>query len=353
MKLKNRILLFNLTTYSLVLLCVGLMSYIEFREQHRRLDRYAPKPQKEGPASEAAEVVLCGGAASLLLALLFSRLFLHRALAPISEFTNSLEQTNINNLHEPVKRSGNGDELDRMGVVFNRLKERLAMSINQAREFTMHASHELKTPLAIMHATLEQMISDDSYAPPQVQRLESMLEEVQRLSLLSSHLTFLAKADAEQMPLTIGTLPLHELMAEYEEECAELGRHRKIRVEVLHVDRAMIQGDKMRIRQVLLNLADNAVKYNVEGGLIQLSLRLAGSSAIFTITNQGEVIPPAARERIFERFYRGDRAHESSFDGLGLGLSITQIIVQLHRGTVAYDIDENGLNRFSICFPIV
>jgi signal transduction histidine kinase len=352
MKLKNRILLFNLTSFSLVLVCVGIMSFIEFREQHRRLDRYAPKPQKEGPASEAAEVVLCGGAAALLLALLFSRLFLTRTLAPIAEFTNTLEQTNIHNLREPVKRSGNGDELDRMAVVFNRLKERLEMSIHQTREFTMHASHELKTPLAIMHATLEQMISEGSHATPQVQKSESMLEEVQRLTLLSSHLIFLAKADAEQMPMTMARLSLHELVAEYGEECLELGRHRNIRVELLRCDPVVILGDKMRIRQVLLNLADNAVKYNVEGGLIQISLRHEETMAIFTITNLGEVIPPASRDRIFDRFYRGDRAHESSFDGMGLGLSIARIVVELHQGTIVYDVDEAGMNRFVVCFPI-
>ncbi len=352
MKLKNRILLFNLLSFSLVLMCVGAMSFIEFREQHRRLDRYAPYPQKEGPVSEALEVVFCGGTAALLLALLFSRLFLNRTLSPIAEFTNTLEQTNIHNLREPVKRSGNGDELDRMAVVFNHLKQRLEISINQTREFTMHASHELKTPLAIMYAGLEQMISEGNDLDPKIQKLESMLEEVQRLSLLSSHLIFLAKADAEQMPLTIGKLSLDELVAEYGEECAALGRHRNIRVEVIHCDPVLILGDKMRIRQILLNLADNAVKYNVEGGQIQISLRRVEHKAIFTITNQGEVIPPASRERIFERFYRGDRAHESSFDGLGLGLSITQIILQLHQATIAYDVDESGLNRFVICFPL-
>jgi len=335
-----------------VLVCIGIMSFIEFREQHRRLDQYAPKPQKEGPANEAAEVVLCGGAAALLLSLLFSRLFLHRTLAPIVEFTNTLEQTNIHNLRDPVERSGNGDELDRMAVVFNRLKERLEMSIHQTREFTMHASHELKTPLAIMHATLEQMISEGSHAAPQVQKLESMLEEVQRLSLLSSHLIFLAKADAEQMPQTIGKLSLHELVREYAEECAELGRHRGIRVELLHCDPVVILGDKMRIRQVLLNLADNAVKYNAGGGLIQISLRCDENTAVFTITNQGDVIPPASRERIFDRFYREDHAHESCFDGLGLGLSIARIIVELHQGKIVYDVDDTGLNRFVVSFPI-
>ena len=239
-----------------------------------------------------------------------------------------------------------------MTVVFNRLKERIDVSLNQTKEFTMHASHELKTPLAIMHATLEQLISDGDFTPMQAQKLVSMLEEVQRLSLLSNHLIFLTKADAEEMPLSIVDLKVDELVKEYYEECIELGRHRNIRVELLRCDPVKIRGDKMRIRQVLLNLADNAVKYNKENGLIQISLIHAANKAEFIILNQGAVIPPAARDRVFDRFFRCDHAHESCFDGLGLGLSISRIIIELHGGSIIYDVDDSGANRFTVTFPL-
>ena len=351
MRLRNRILLFNLGTFSLVLLFVGALSYIEFREQQKWIEKHLQQASKESPASEALEVVLGGGAAALILALVFSRLFLSRTLAPITEFTADLERTNIENLNEPIKRSGNGDELDRMAVVFNQLKQRLGLSFTQTREFTMHASHELKTPLTIMHATLEQMLSGTSSSSEQQRKLESMLEEVQRLSLLSEQLVFLAKADAAQMTLVKSHLPLDDLVRELCDDCTELGRHRGIRMELLRCDSASIWGDKMRIRQLLLNLADNAVKYNEADGLIQKSLIDAADAVTLIIANRGQVIPPESRDRIFERFFRCDASHESTIDGTGLGLSICQIITTLHGGKIVYDVDDAGLNRFTITFP--
>lgn len=351
MTLRNRILSFNLGTFSLVLLFVGVLSYQEFKEQQVSIRDNPRKTAEESPAREALEVVLYGGATALVLALVFSRLFLNRTLDPITEFTDVLERTNIENLSEPVQRSGNGDELDRMAVVYNRLKQRLDLSFTQTREFTMHASHELKTPLTIMHATLEQMLSDGGFSSPQQRKLESMLEEVQRLSVLSGQLVFLAKADAQQMSFAKNLLALDELVRELGEDCVELGRHRGIRVELLRCDPVSMMGDKMRIRQLLLNLADNAVKYNEADGLIQISLIDETDAVKFVIANRGKAIPNELRQRIFERFFRCDASHQSTIDGAGLGLSISQIIVSLHSGQIAYDLDETGLNRFTLSFP--
>lgn len=352
MTLRRRILLYYLFTLAISFVIIGCWSWFEFNEQQEVMRHDGVKAAlKESPLWEAFEIILFGGLPALLLGILGGGLLMRHALRPIETLTTDLEKTDASNLAEPVIRSGNGDELDRMSAVFNSMKQRLGISFNQAREFTLHASHELKTPLTIMHGTLEQMLEDKETLGVNRDRIASMLEEVQRLAAIVGQLAFLAKADADQLTFAHELVALDVLVSELEEDTQMLAASANITVAMTTCEPVFVSGDRMRLRQLLLNLADNAVKYNQENGSITLSLRAQDQQAVFQISNTGPVLAPDLRARIFERFFRGDAAHGTAVEGCGLGLSIAQSITQAHGGSIVMSTMDNGQTQMTLKLP--
>lgn len=353
MTLRRRILLYYSITLSLSLVIVGYWSWFEFNEQRNvALHGGVEAALKHNPLLETFEIILFGGLPAILLGIIGGGLLMRRALRPIEELTVVLEKTDASNLAEPVIRSGNGDELDRMTAVFNGMKQRLGVSFTQSREFTLHASHELKTPLTIMHSTLEQMHGDAITPTTHRERVASMLEEVQRLSTIVGQLAFLAKADAGLLTFAHEKVALDELVRDLTEDTTMLAASASITITLATCDPVKVSGDRMRLRQLLLNLADNAVKHNQQGGSITLTLRAQDHHAVFQITNTGPVLAPELRARVFERFFRGDAAHGTSVEGSGLGLSIAESITQAHGGSIVMDIAEDDRTCITLRLPL-
>jgi signal transduction histidine kinase len=349
MTLRRRILLYYAATLSVSLVIVAYWSWFEFTEQRNvALRGGVEAARKHNPLVETVEIILLGGLPALLLGILGGRLLMQRALRPIEELTEALENTTATNLAVPVARSGNGDELDRMSAVFNGMKERLGASFTQAREFTLHASHELKTPLTILHGTLEQMIADGVTPVVHRERIASMLEEVQRLSGIVSQLAFLAKADAGLLESTHGPVALHELVRDLVEDLMLLSAAQHIAVTLDICQPAHVTGDRMRLRQLLLILGDNAVKHNHQNGSIHLALHRDEDQIIFRITNTGPALPLELRSRVFERFLRGDASHSSAVEGSGLGLSIAESIARSHHGSLIFEVLEDGRTQLTL-----
>jgi signal transduction histidine kinase len=306
---------------------------------------------KHDPLEETLEIILYGGLPAILLGILGGGLLMRRALRPIEELTEALEKTDVSNLSNPMPRSGNGDELDRMTAVFNRMKERLGLSFTQAREFTLNASHELKTPLTVIHGTLEQMATNEQAAEVDRERAASLLEEVQRLSSIVGQLSFLARADAGLLPSARESVALDILVRDLAEETMILASGAEVSVTLGECQPVSVSGDKMRLRQLLLNLADNAVKYNECGGSIEMTLVRQNDAAVFSITNTGTALPAELRSRVFERFFRGDLAHNSATEGSGLGLSIAKSIVEAHHGAIGYSVMPDGRTQVVVTLP--
>lgn len=353
MTLRRRILLYYSITLSLSLVIVGFWSWFEFNEQRdEALNGGAEAALRHDPLEETFEIILYGGLPAILLGIIGGGLLMSRALRPIEELTEALERTDVSNLATPVPSSGNGDELDRMTAVFNRMKERLGLSFTQTREFTLNASHELKTPLTVIHGTLEQMATNEQAAEVDRERAASLLEEVQRLSSIVGQLSFLARADAGLLPTAREPVALDDLVRDLAEETMILASGAEISVTLGECQPMSVSGDKMRLRQLLLNLADNAVKYNERGGSIEMSLVRQNEDAVFTITNTGPALPSELRARVFERFFRGDLAHNSAIEGSGLGLSIAQSIVEAHQGGIRYDVLPDGRTQVVVSLPL-
>jgi signal transduction histidine kinase len=254
--------------------------------------------------------------------------------APVTRLTDAVEKIHENNLGEKIPRNHNGDELDRLAEVFNAMTARLDGSFSRIREFTLHASHELKTPLTILCGETETELRDGSLAPAQRERAASQLDELRRLARIVDGLTLLAKADAGQIALTLEPVRLDELVRDNFADAQILAEPHGIKVELESCAEISVRGDRHRLRQLLLNLADNAVKYNQPQGRVTMNLRRNGEMAEFTIANTGAGIPPEMLPRVFDRFFRGDSAHANTIDGCGLGLSIAQWIVAAHGGKI-------------------
>lgn len=354
MTLRHRILLYYSVTLSLSLVIVGFWSWFEFTEQRNEaLQGGAEAALRHNPLVETFEIILFGGLPAIVIGIVGGGLLMRRALRPIEELTEALEKTDVSNLSNPVPRSGNGDELDRMTAVFNHMKERLGRSFTQAREFTLNASHELKTPLTIMHGTLEQTILRSDTTESERDGAAALLEEVQRLSAIVGQLSFLARADAGLMPLTRESVALHDLVRDLVEEANILAGGAGIVVTLSECEPVLVSGDRMRLRQVLLNLADNAVKYNERGGRIEMALQKSGDSAVFTIRNTGSALAPDLKARVFERFFRGDPAHGGAIEGSGLGLSIAKSIIEAHGGVIDYDVLPDRRTQVTVTLPLI
>jgi len=274
-----------------------------------------------------------------------------KAMAPVTALTYAAERATEHNLGRPLPGTGNGDELDRLTEVFNAMTERLNQSFARIREFTLHASHELKTPLTVMHGELETALRNESLSAPERQRLESQLDEVQRLGKIVDGLTLLTKADAGQIVLTNEPVRLDELVREALQDAQSLARAQQITVEITHCDEATIQGDRHRLRQLLLNLTDNAIKYNHPSGRVTLELRKAENYFELKITNTGPGIAQTDLAKIFEPFFRGDSSHSKAIEGSGLGLSICRWIVRSHRGGIEIHSQPNALTAATVRFP--
>jgi signal transduction histidine kinase len=349
MMLRTRLTLWYavVLTASLVLISGGA-----FNEIYEQL-RHSHHPRSERHAlDETEELFFAVGLPAVLLGLAGGWWLTRRALAPLSGLIQAAERTDERNLNQALPRTGNGDELDRLAVVLNDMNARLNDSFARIREFTLHASHELKTPLTVMHSELETALRDETLTRPQRELFLSQLDEVQRLSKIVDGLTLLTKADAGQVRLSREPLQLDELVRDAHADAVILAEPQGLQVELAACDPLRVNGDRHRLRQMLLNLADNAVKYNQPGGSVRMALRQKSGSAQFVIENTGPGIPPNGVNRVFERFYRGDAAHGNIVEGCGLGLSIVHWIVGAHGGSIQVHSEPPARTAVTVMLPI-
>ena len=331
MTIRMRLTLWYACILILSLLVIGIGTYREIDEQMRHDHRRAPTEHAIG---ETSEMVFQVGLPAVLLGLLGGWWLTRRALGPVKKLTDAATKIHERNLREPLPRTNNGDELDQLTKVFNDTIARLDDSFMRIHEFTLHASHELKTPLTILRGETETALRDESLPPAERERAASQLDELRRLARIVDGLTLLAKADTGQITLAMEPVKLEELVRDNFADAQILAELQGIQVELAACEEITVCGDRHRLRQLLLNLADNAVKYNQSQGKVTMSLRRVDNTAEFSIANTGAGIPPEMLPRVFDRFFRGDPAHSQTVDGCGLGLSIAQWIVSAHNGTI-------------------
>jgi signal transduction histidine kinase len=259
---------------------------------------------------------------------------IHRSLAPVVKLTEAAEHIHEDSLHHRLPLQGTGDELDRLTSVLNDMTGRLERSFARVREFTLHASHELKTPLTILRSGFEQSLSRPDVSDPMRDQIINWMDEVDRLNRVVSGLTLLTQADAGQVTLITEDVALADLLRDAASEAEILGQSLNLSVSVVIEDSVVLRADRHRIRQLLLNLTDNAVKYNREKGHIRYVLGKENDHALIQVESGGRGIPSEELPHIFNRFFRSSTSRGSAADGVGLGLSICQWIAHAHGGII-------------------
>jgi signal transduction histidine kinase len=342
--------------YAAILL-VGLLfiagrTYYEMVFEHPSMTR-ALLEEGHTPQEEFWEVMAYGGLPAVVLALVGGWFLMRRALQPVTTLTHAVENVRSDTLKQRIPRTGNRDELDRLTDVFNNMMQRLDDSFSGIREFTLHASHELKTPLTIMRGEIEMRLRDPATPSHDRDFFVGQLDEINRLTKIVDALTFLAKADAGLLKLADDEVALDALVRDNFADTQILAASRGLQVELTACEPVSVRGDRHRLRQVLLNLTENALKYNCPEGRITMSLVRNNGHAELTIANTGPGVQPEQIERVFDRFYRGDPAHNSDGEGCGLGLSIAQGIVRAHRGAISLKSEPGELTSVEVKLPVV
>ncbi len=290
---------------------------------------------------------------ALLLASLGGLWLASRALSPVDRLTRAAERIGRGNLSERVEERRSRDEIGRLATTFNQMISRLEQAFERERRFTADASHELKTPLAILRGDIEVALRRER-APEEYRRvLRSSLEEISRLTRLTDDLLTLARSDAGESVLELEQVHLDVLASAASAYVALLAKSAGVALTYdAPISPIVVEGDQKRLNQLVVNLLDNAIKYTPAGGSVRLSLGVEDSNAVIEVSDTGRGIPAASLPHIFERFYRQTDPRDSRVTGFGLGLAITKWIVDAHGGSIEAASQEGGGASFTVRLPL-
>ena len=272
-----------------------------------------------------------------------------QAMRPLERVVSTAQRLTASDLAEriPVQRDDNR-EFAQLIDVLNGMMQRLEGSFQQAVRFTADASHELKTPLAIMLADLDDAVRHAAPGSEEHERFVSLFAEASRLKQITQSLLLLSQADAGRLPTHPEcydlSLDLERLIEDGEILCEQAGLTLEHSIEpgiTAYADRALLQ-------QVFQNLLSNAIKYNRTQGRVSLQLSQQDTHVVFTVTNTGPAIPAENQQRLFERFFRGDKAHTRQTDGYGLGLNIATELARANGAELRLVTSQDGETVFEV-----
>jgi two-component system, OmpR family, sensor kinase len=327
-----------------------------------------PIDSVENTLNQVSRYLILGTALSLVLAAIVGALIAHRALAPIGAITDTAGGiTRTGDLGQRLQIVDAASEVGQLAATFNEMLDRIQTLFNTQERLIADVSHELRTPLTTMQGNLEllqRMFAAGNSATiairdPKGELLRETLGEVEqethRMSKMINDLLLLAQADSGALQLQWAPVEMDTLLLDIYRQTKRVADLRKgpgtLDVRLGHEDQALVWGDRERLRQLLLNLTDNAIKYTPEGGTIMLSLTNEEGWVRIAVRDTGIGIQQNNQERIFERFYRTDKARSRELGGSGLGLSIVQWIAQAHNGRVTVESEVQQGSTFTLWLP--
>jgi two-component system OmpR family sensor kinase len=288
-------------------------------------------------------------------AVLVGRWIAGRALEPVDRIiTEVREITDGRSLHRRLAAPMERDELGRLAETLNQLIGRLERSFAALRRFTADATHELKTPLTVVRAGVERAITRPNLPPEVLAPLEETLQEVNRMTELMDALLTLARADEGRADLHKESVDLREILEEAGETGELLAEHAGVGIEIrMPPEPVVAPVDRSRVRQLALNLIENAVKYTPRGGHVLVELGAHDGRVVLTVADTGIGIAPGDLPHVFDRFWRADsaRTRTSERAGTGLGLAICKWIAEAHGGTIEVQSRPGRGTTFTVGLP--
>lgn len=277
---------------------------------------------------------------------------MRRALAPVGEITRTAEQLTSRNLSERLPEARTGDELEALSTALNRMIARIEHSFRHVNRFSADASHELRTPLTVLRGELEAIAQRPNLPLDVRETIGSALEETERLSKIVESLLAISRLDAGEALMTRERFDLAELVNGTADQMRLLAEDKQIALKCDAPGRVEVEGDPHRLKQIVVNLVDNAIKYTGEGGKVEISVGAVNGNAVLEVSDSGAGIPTEAIPHVFERFYRVDKARSRQMGGAGLGLSIVKSICAAHQGRVSVESSEGKGSRFTVELPL-
>jgi heavy metal sensor kinase len=273
-----------------------------------------------------------------------------KALLPVARLTEQAERIEVDRLDERVPEPPTADEIGRLAATLNRMLDRLERGVEDKRRLVADASHELRTPLAVMRSELDVALEYDELQPEAARVLDSMRGEVARMTHTVENLLTLARFDEGRLELLRQPFELRELLDDVAAGLGPIAGDKDVTIAVAG-DGAVLTADRERIRQVVANLVDNAVKYSRAGGAVTIATWCHDGELGISVADTGAGIPAEALPHVFDRFYRVDSARGSS-GGSGLGLAICEQIVTAHGGRIWAESHEGRGSRVSLSLPL-
>lgn len=275
-----------------------------------------------------------------------------KALTPMVQVAKSAERITLENLSERLPLQPTGDELEQLSVALNGMIVRLSEAFQQNQRFLADASHELRTPLAALCAELESITTQTSVAPEVADRIASSLEEVNRLARIVEALLAISRIDAGEAKEEQAQFDLAKLAINTTDQLCLLAEDKEITITCEAKEPVNVLGDSARMKQVIVNLLDNAIKFTPAKGRVKLTVRAIQGKAVMEVADTGIGIPADALPQVFDRFFRVDKARSRERGGAGLGLAIVKSICAAHNGQVCVESIEGHGSRFRVELPL-
>ncbi|MGB6604588.1 MAG: ATP-binding protein [Steroidobacteraceae bacterium] len=290
--------------------------------------------------------------AAVCVALAGGFVLVRRALKPVASIARKAEDISLHNLSERLPVVQSGDEIEQLSVALNRMIRRLEDAVRGSKQFVADASHELRTPLTVMRGELESLAQDAALGGETRETLGSVLEEVDRLGEIVDGLFALSRLDAGEAPAERVRFDLGELAATTAGQMSLLAEDKRVSVSCESAGGVTVEGDRARLKQVVVNLLDNAIKYTPSGGHVRLAVRREAGFAVLEVSDNGIGIPADALPHVFQRFFRVDSSRSREQGGAGLGLSIVKSICSAHGAEVDVSSSPGEGSTFRIRQPL-
>ncbi len=307
-----------------------------------------------GPLEQLRILLFTLSPLALLVVAVGGWLIAGRALAPVTRMAREMREIRADNLRRRLPVPNSRDELAELAESFNAMLERLEDSFRRMRQFSGDASHELRTPLTILKGETEVALRWAKSVDEFRDVVSSNLEEIQRMERIIDNLLLLSKSESGELPLEKKPFSLSDLVQAIFLQLRPQAEERGLSLHCdFNVDREVVVcGDELRLRQMLLNLVTNAIKYTPEGGRVDIALSVEQGMAVLTVADTGIGIAAEHLPHIFDRFYRTDQARNREEGGAGLGLAIVKWVVTAHEGRIEVDSTPGAGSRFTVYLPL-